>query len=158
MSGFRVPAAYEPRSTRFLRLWHHDGWRLKVYGLAYERPAPEPGLVEAALHRATECLPMPAVAPDRYGLGFIGVHQGRGSNLAFVSWWENQNELFHRVFTSDPATSLGLEPVGSTGLTACVWDLALIAFEREAWVGTMMAGPELRGPEGYLAARLAGTI
>ena len=41
---------------------------------------------------------------------------------------------------------------------ACVWDLAVIGFEREAWLEAVLSNP--RGPdvEAYLARRLSGEV
>ena len=38
----------ETRPIRFLELWQPDDWRMKVYGIAYGRPAPRGELIEAA--------------------------------------------------------------------------------------------------------------
>ncbi|HSF81772.1 MAG TPA: hypothetical protein VLA49_11090 [Anaerolineales bacterium] len=41
-----------------------------------------------------------------------------------------------------------------TGLTACVWDLRLMAFERQSWLETVLANPSGPDLEAYLACRL----
>jgi hypothetical protein len=68
-----------------------------------------------------------------------------------VSWWENQNELFHRVFTSTSAEPASFTGARQTGIVACVWGLAVIGFEREAWIASMMSGPKAGGVDAYLA-------
>jgi hypothetical protein len=145
---------YGPRPIRFLGLLSGDGWRLKTYGIAYERPAPRPELVEAASKAVAEVLPMPADGDGRHGVGFVGVHDGRGHCFVFVDWWADENELHHHVFISpsdDPET---LEDMTGSGLSACVWDLAVIGFERDAWVRTVLANPDGPDVDAYLAERL----
>jgi hypothetical protein len=77
---------YTLRSVRFLDLLTFDGWRVKLYGIAYRAERPGQALVDAAVAAARERLPRPAVTDDRYGIGFVGAHQGRGGNFVFVDW------------------------------------------------------------------------
>lgn len=111
-----------------------EGWRIKVYGIAYRGDHPRAELINAAKSQATSSLPQPAYGDGRYGVGFLGVHDGRGANLVFVDWWADENELHHQLFLS-PSDEPGLlRPAKPTELVACVWDLAVIGFERDAWV------------------------
>jgi len=145
---------YEARSVRFLEEWPHEGWRLKVYGIAYRRERPRPELVETAKRLARVRLPRPATEGGRYGVGFVGVHEGRGSNFVFIDWWADENELHHHVYAAASDELESLRYVTPTGLSACVWDLRVQAYEREAWLEEVLKNP--RGPdlEGYLARRL----
>lgn len=147
---------YRPRSISFLELWYHAGWRLKLYGLACEAERPSAALVDRARELAKACLPQPAITNDRYGVGFIGVHEGLGSNLVFVDWWANENELNHRVFVSGPDRPLAFTDVTATGPTACVWDLAVIGFERQAWVAAVLQAPDAPELGRYLSAHFEG--
>jgi hypothetical protein len=131
-------------------------WRLKVYGIAYDRPAPREELVAAAMDRARHDLP--PVAANVYGLGFLGVHDGRGATLVFLDWWADENELHHRVYVGPPDRPGILEDVTHTDLLGCCWDLAVIAYERQAWVETMLANPAGPDEEAYLARRLEGLV
>lgn len=137
---------YAPRPIRPLGVISNDGWRVKVYGIAYEGERPSEELVLAASRIASEVLPFPAVIDGRYGAGYLGVHAGRGHDFVFVDWWEDENELHHRVFVAPAGEPDAFEEVTATGLSACVWDLAVMCFERQAWVETVLtnpAGPDL---------------
>jgi hypothetical protein len=149
---------YRSRSIAFLELWYHSGWRLKIYGITPDAERPDSALISGARTIAMAALPQPAVTQDRYGVGFMGVHQGRGSNLVFVDWWENENELFHRSFVSSPAKPNEFSNVTATGPSACVWDLAVMSFERQAWVAAVLQAPG--GPDlaRYLDAHFEGMI
>ena len=52
---------YATRSVRCLDLLTFDGWRLKLYGIAYRGERPVQALVDAAVAAAQERLPRPAV-------------------------------------------------------------------------------------------------
>lgn len=141
--------AYEPRSIRFLELWQPLDWRLKLYGIAYRRPQPGAELIaeakcvlEPLLHDACE---------PNYRVGFVGVHEGKTANFVFLDYWADENELHHHVFVSPIGTPDDLRCVTGTGLSACVWDLRLQAFEREAWVSHVLQCSAVPDFDGYLA-------
>ena len=153
-------ALHEPYRTRTIRCTGvivTEGWRLKVYEAAYDRDRPRPELVEGAMRLARH-LPQPAARDGRYGVGFLCAHDGRGGCYAFVDWWADENELHHLIFTSPEDRPADLRRVPPDGLTACVWDLAIIAFEREAWLDAVLANPEGPDLERYLDTRLSGDV
>ncbi len=156
--GALKSARYAPRAVRPMGVQKFGGFTLKVYGIAYEGGEPRAELVEAALEAAGSTLPDPAVSDHRYGLGFLGIHDGRDSNFVFVSWWENENELQHRVFYSTPERPRRLRPATAEEPIACVWDLSVIAYEREAWIRHMLAHPTGPDAEAYLADALSGDV
>jgi hypothetical protein len=153
----RIREPYGRRQIRMLQLWHGAGWRLKLYGIAWGRDAPAPSLAHVAKQLAAGILPHPPQAEGRYGVGFIGVHQGRGADLVFVDWWSHENELQHHVWVTRDGGDGELEYATGSGLAACVWDLAVIGFERQAWIDHVLAArvPDL---DAYLAAALDGWV
>ena len=140
---------YRPRPVHFLELWEPDGWTLKAYGISYAHQTPGAALVTAAKQRVLECLP-PAGENGNYGIGFVGVHEGRDFNFVFVGWWADENELHLKRFLSPADEPASLREATAEDAFACVFDLQLIWFERNAWVEKVLANP--RGPdlEAYL--------
>lgn len=149
---------YAPRPVRPRGVQTFGDWALKLYGIAYAGDEPGPELIEAALGAAESALAETPLSDGRYGLGFLGIHEGRDGNFVFVSWWENENELHHRVFFSTPQLPGQLRPARPDEPIACVWDLSVIAHEREAWVRHMLANPRGADAEAYLADVLSGDI
>lgn len=150
----RLREPYRTRPIRFTELWRHGEWRIKIYSAAYDRPGARGELIEAMKQRASVTLPDPAVAHEAYGVGFACAHDGRGGCFAFVDWWAGENELHHHMFVSPEKRPGDLQPVGEQGLTACVWDLALMGFERDAWLDTVLANPAGPDLDAYLDRRL----
>ena len=154
----RLHELYRPRPVRCLELFEREGWRLKVYGIAYGRDLPRSELVATAKRIAASALPSPAVDASRYGVGFLGIHDGRGANFIFLCWWAHENELHHLVWSA-PSDELQRFTEQAPGAPkACVWDLAVIGFEREAWLECVLANPSGPDLEGYLARRLDGAV
>lgn len=144
---FQLSSPYKTRPIRHLETWEHDGWRVKVYGISAATDRPAQGLVDAIKAVAAQALPRPAIADSRYGVGFLYAHQGRdGGGFASVNWWGNENELFHHQYEASPNAVADLRPVDETGGSAgCVWDLAVIEHERQAWIECVLAND--RGPD-----------
>ena len=149
---------YVRRSVRSLDLLTVNDWRLKVYGITYRGERPIQELVAAAVAAAQQRLPHPAVTSDRYGVGFVGAHDGRGANFVFVDWWENEDELHHHAWLSSKQEPARLRVTGPDDFTACSWDLAVIGHERAAWVRHVLARAEGPDLDAYLADRLHGEV
>lgn len=146
---------YQTRPVRFLEMWHYAGWQVKVYGIAYQRETPRPELIGAAKRAAQSRLPHPPTAAGRAGVAVLIVHDALGSTWALVQWWED-NILHSHVYGGDPSSPWALSPAPA-GPMACTYELAVIWFERQAWVDHMLAAPS---PDlaGYLAARFNGDV
>jgi len=158
MTAITLTEGYTPRPFSDLGTVHSHGWRVKVTGIAYHSPRPRQELVDATLELAGSVLPQPAITASRYGVGFVGVHDGRGACFSFVDWWESENELHHHTFTSPWDKPGELVDVTGQGFAACAWDLALISHERQAWVDHVLANPHGPDLDGYLADKLEGRI
>lgn len=149
---------YAPRPIRFLELWAVDGWRIKVYGIAHGRPQPRPELIAAAKQMSVRQLRHIPAALRHYHVGFLGVHDGRTSNFVFLDFWAEENELHHHVHVSPTDRPDKLTDMTATGLSACVWDLHLQAFERDAWVTHVLRRAEAPNFDAYLSATLNADV
>jgi len=156
---------YQKRSIKHLELWEDptlEGWRIKLYGITHEsrqdaNNQAEPELIEAAKAAAKEHLPQPAVNPHRYGLGFIGIHQGRSYDFVFICYWNYDTELKHISLMRASSSSTLLEPIGEQELSNDVWDLRVLSFERDAWVKHVLSGNSADA-DAYLAEQLNETV
>ena len=152
---------YQPRTIRALELLEARGWRIKVYSILHASKARDDALIEAAKGAALELLPQPAVTLDRYGVGFVNVHQGKSYDFVTVAWWAYETELCQITLTRPSSASYRLEPLttsDSAELSSDVWDVRLLAFERDAWLETVLTregGPDLKG---YLERRLTEEV
>ncbi|WP_369899475.1 isochorismatase [Bacillus manliponensis] len=137
----QLQETYKKRPIRFLDTWEHEGWLMKIYGVSYENEYPREQLITVAKKLAATILPQPAIFHDRYGVGFIGVHDGKDSSFIFIDWWSNENELNHHVYIASHETPHEFEYYTPKGLIACCWDLKILNFERDAWVQTVLNHP-----------------
>ncbi len=138
---------HRARPIRFLEEHRSDGWRLKVYGIAAVAERPRAALVDAAKALTPACLPAATASAGeaaRYGAGFVVVHDAADFGFVLFDWWSGENELHQRLFSCplDRPAALAPHPSPAVG---CVWELAVIDFERRAWLRHVLANPA--GPD-----------
>jgi len=141
---------YIARPIRYLGLTEPGGYRLKQYAILYGGGPFRDADFAVGLRLAFESLPIPAATTVRPGVGFVIAHQGNGADYAVLAWWDNENELPLRVFVR-PQTADGQWRPAHGGESVCVWDLDVIAFERRAYVETVLGGGSV---EDYLERRI----
>ncbi|MEM6795482.1 MAG: isochorismatase [Acidobacteriota bacterium] len=149
------------RHVRFLELLEESGWRLKLYGMSLGPEPPPEELIERARILIGRTLPMPAIAEERYGVGFATVHAGEHGDYLLLDWWYAQDTLRHHLFGAPrkPGESQSgkLRYGWPQNVCACIWELAVLWHERNAWYRHVLQ--DGRGDlEGYLADRLEGTV
>lgn len=152
----QLKQVYQPRRIQFLELFEAQDWQLKVYSILYGDKTVDQTLIEAAKETALAFLPQPAATPNYYGVGFISVHQGKSYDFVTVAYWTYDTELRHQTYMRPSSSSSVLEPL--TGeLSLDVWDLRLLAFERNAWVEAILQvdNPQL---DAYLEKRLVENL
>jgi hypothetical protein len=149
---------YRPRPVRFIELLEGDGWSIKVYGIAVARERPGQALLDAAKGLALRTLRSAAESPMHHGAAFVIAHEAREANLVLVDWWVGENMLEHRVFSSPLVDPGALAPLEPAGIVACVWELAVLWFERQAWIETVLADSSRANLEAYRARRLNADV
>ena len=69
--------------------------------------------------------------------------------------YKERSIRFQNVWdASSPDRPEKLEYMTPTGVIACVWDLYIIAFERKAWIDTVLNNPEGPDLDAYLGRQL----
>jgi hypothetical protein len=136
------PLAYRPREVRAYPALALPGRTFKVYGIVAE-PARAARMPAAAM--LADAIASLSTATDRdgsHGLGFVILHLAQDGDYLLVSDWVDANMLRHHVYqcrvTDHGITAL--RSLASSGIIACVWELEIMKFERDAWVRTVL-GP-----------------
>jgi hypothetical protein len=134
------------------------GWHVKRYHVTPDPAGIEPAVEKAALDH------LPRLMPDRDGTppaAFVVVHRG-GDGAAYLNayaWvWDN---VLHMRGAAAAQPELGCPDDDPTHFMTldrpwigCVWELAPIQHERNAWVRHMLV-PEVADLGGYLADSMA---
>jgi hypothetical protein len=159
--------SYAPRSIVPLPVRDVGGWRLKVTQVLAPGRTAESALVDASAAAAERFLPTPALTPLHYGVGILIVHQGTRYDFVLVGYWTHETELRYETYMRASSDSTRLEALAGGDLATDVWDLRVLAFERDAWLEHVLRAPERPGDRdrpwedrlaAYLGARLEATL
>jgi len=141
------------------------GWRLKVTQVLARGRQPEPELVDAALVAAAEFLPARDEIPVQYRINVVLIHQGSRYDFVLVGYWTYETEFRYGTSMRASSDSTRLVPLSSGELATDVWDLRVLAAERDAWLehvlrpGGARDAPDLEERfRRYLAVQLSGTM
>jgi hypothetical protein len=146
---------YQPRTIQFVNLYNQQGWTLKIYSILHPDKTLNVHLIETAKQTALEFLP-DSTEPGHYSVGFISVHQGKSYDFVTVGYWTYSTELQHQSYMKASSASATLTAL-STELSSDVWDIRLLAFERDAWVNEVLKA-SAPSAEAYLSKRLSETV
>lgn len=126
---------YQDRAVRAAGVVEHAGWRLKSYWISHDGSPPGVEEFVEGVTLALAALPNPDITLGRPGLGFLISHRGRTADYVVLGWWDRHNEMPVRVFVREPDAEWRPSRGGES---FCVWDMQVMWFEREAFVGTVM--------------------
>lgn len=93
-------------------------------------------------------------------LGFLLLHHCDTVAYLIVCTWRNENELWQTVYETDPEaaapfTRVTREEAGQRPVL-CVWELAPVGFERDAWVRYLRSRRTDDDKLAYVRARFEG--
>lgn len=127
------------------------------------------------IRRSTDSLPPSVIAESRAFLraefavrrlriagrfGFVESHLCGTALLLLVFTWNNENELWETAYSKDlsvPSTFAPFEPRdGQHHAMNCVWELAPIWHERQAWTRYLLSPRDDAAKRAYLADRYSG--
>jgi hypothetical protein len=144
---------YTKRPVRFIKQAEFEGWRIKIYGISAVSKSIPAELVTHAIDKVIPHLPQPANTEDRYGAGFLVIHQGTLRNWFLLDWWEYEDILFHKLFSSPLTDPVSITPEQESSAVACVHELRVINFESEAWKNTVLCKESEPSIEEYMSHR-----
>jgi hypothetical protein len=143
-------SAYAPRPVVFYGVEELAGWPVKVYGIAVTAAEARPELVNATRERARVVLAETGEG-DGPSAAFVIAHDAWPACFALVHWWRGV-DLYQRYYRSPLERPTELE-LTETGRVGCVWELEVVAYEREAWLRHVVA-PTEPDVAAYLVDRL----
>ncbi|MEU7166108.1 hypothetical protein AB0A70_15895 [Streptomyces morookaense] len=147
------PTPYTPRSVRTLRHERTGGWTVKRYAVSALREVPSEEV--DAFARTAVGMTLPPAHREGLSHAFSVVHEDADGVYVVVGWWSANRLILHtRTWLADWSDLT--RPAEAPGrATACVWEMAAMAHERDAWVEHVVRQdpPDV---DGYLAAEISG--
>ena len=139
---------YELRPIRFLGVsTTPSGWNVKSYAITVADlggTLPDKG-VELAWQALIAALSVPSDTKDGHGVAILTMHLGLRGFWVLVDWWASGDMLMHRHLRAPVDSLSDLRDVSAEAFGPCVWELAVQAHERRAWLEHVLARPQ--GPD-----------
>jgi hypothetical protein len=154
------PLTYAPRLVKAFPPVDVGGRALKAYGVFAEpADADSPVSPEWLREQAGSVLPE-APEPGDHPAGFVILHRAKDGDYLLVSQWYDANMLKHWVRGAPAGGSAAFEPLAEQAVIACVWELEIVKFERDAWVRTVLAHGRLdqSSLDAYLGTTFSGWV
>jgi hypothetical protein len=152
---------YEPRRLTADPVVIVNGWTIKPYRIAAATPMARLGVDAYEFRPLLGQVLQPPTDVNFHGYGFAVLHAGRdGSYLLIGRWYAGHNLASdtYEIATSRKGDQ-ELQNLVKLSLHACIWEMAVYEFERDAWVTTMMlSGQKLAGAPAYLSCRAEGFV
>lgn len=142
---------YRPRAVSMHGVRSVGPLEMKIYGLCAEGQMVTDEMMSRCVEvLKTEVLPQVAATDDSNDLGFVIVHPGEMGLSISAHWWIQGCVLCQHFFRQTYGNQQPIAP-HPRPVIGCVWELALVNAEQEAWRETMMIGAPKRSA--YLGRR-----
>ena len=145
-----IKEAYQPRPIRFLELYQHEDWTLKIYSISKQRERVDAAHVEHAKTYLSEWLaPSSAYGLETYKLATLIVHEGKEGCFAIINWWTDDNMLQNFAYLKQKGEK-DFTLFSDRGIALCVWEMEVCWHERKAWIKHVLMQHEHPDVEAYL--------
>ena len=147
---------YKPRPIRFLGVHTHSDaengtWQIKLYGISVRSDFHMTELIDHAKSNFSVWLANSRnYALETYNIATLILHEGKEGYFAIINWWIDDNMLQNHVYFSTFAKPDEFTLFSDRGIMTCVWELAVIWFEREAWIEHILKQAAKPDVVGYL--------
>ncbi|HRR09839.1 MAG TPA: hypothetical protein PLO56_14210 [Rhodothermales bacterium] len=134
-----VKTPYKHRIIRFIELIYFDEWTIKCYTITQSEDHIAPKIVMAIKNQLSAWIQhSERTNLTHYNTATLIIHQGKEGYYAIIAWWidENMLQLF-AYFSPDPVVRT-FQMISDKGIVSCVWEMAILWFERNAWVEEVM--------------------
>lgn len=130
-----IKTQYQTRPIRFIELYQHQDWKIKIYSISIKNERFSSTHIELAKQQLNEWLKLSKNYPlTTYKIATLIIHEGKEGCFAILNWWIDDNMLQNHVFVATYKNPNHFKLFSDKGIITCVWELAVIWFERNAWV------------------------
>lgn len=145
---------YQNRPIRFLEVFNHNDWKIKLYSISVKNEFVEPEWVEKAKNNLDNWLQFAQNdAIENYKIATLILHEGREGCFAILSLWVEENMLQLFAWLAGHEDRI-FKLCSDKGLVSCVWEMEVLWHERNVWVENVLKRAADADFEGYLAAQL----
>ncbi len=148
--------AYRPRPIRFLEVFQHNDWAIKIYSISSKNERVNTQNVAVAKNNLELWLQQSRISNlEIYKIATLILHEFNDGCFSIINWWTDENMLQNFVYLkTNSATDFVL--YSDKGISTCVWEMAVWWHERNAWVNHILMKHEKPDFAAYLNDHLNG--
>lgn len=151
----KIKSPYKKRPIRFVELYPHDAWQIKIYSISVKNEyVDEQNKISAKAQLHKWLQNSDNYELDNYKIATLILHEGKEGCFAIINWWIDENMLQQHVYLASHDNPTVFKPYSHKGIFACVWELAIIWFERNAWVKYVLMNNSNPNVNAYIQAQL----
>ena len=127
--------SYKPRPVKFLEVLEYNGWHVKVYSISAKKQIVDTSIIENAKKHLSSWLSNNLDYQHRnYKIATLILHEGSYGIYAIINWWSDEDMLQLYVYFADYDNPKKFTLFSDKGMVTCVWEMAVLWHERNAWV------------------------
>lgn len=151
--SLKIKSVYQKRPIRFIEILQHKDWKIKLYSISIANKSVSHENIERAKLHLDEWLSKSSLHKlESYKVATLILHQGKEGCFAIINWWIDENMLQNFVYLLDDNNEFIL--FSNNGITTCVWEMAVLWHERNAWVKHVLRKKENPNLSAYLNEQL----
>jgi hypothetical protein len=145
----QIKSSYLQRPVRFLEIHLHNDWQIKLYSISIKNEYVSKENVQKAKQHLDNWLSKSSIYNlETYKIATLILHEGKEGCFAIINWWIDENMLQNFVYLIEDGQDYKL--FSANGITTCVWEMAILWHERNAWVKHVLMQNEKPDFKAYL--------
>ena len=149
-----IKQKYQTRPIRFLEIFPHQDWKIKLYSISVKNEyVSDENVMLAKSNIANWLTNSTLYGLDTYKVATLIIHEGCEGCFAIVNWWIDENMLQNFVYLKREGKT-EFELFSDKGMMTCVWEMAVLWHERNAWAKHILMQHENPDMAAYLNEQL----
>lgn len=155
----QIKNKYQQRPVRFLEVYQIGEWQVKIYTMSIKDTFVSTYTIQLAKKNLQEWLSAKNnYALETYNIATLILHQGKEGCFAVINWWIDENMLQQFVYLARNENPTEFSIYSDKGIITCVWEMAVLWFERNLWIKYILKNNKKPDFKSYLNKHLNADV
>lgn len=155
----KFPTKYQPRHIKFIEIFEQQNICFKYYSISNRNEIAEQKNREIVKQKALLWLQaMESQGFNTYQTAIVMVHEVKEGLMGIISRWIDENMLQTHVYLQNSNQPNEFHLISQNGISTCVWEIAVLWHERNAWVKHILTQHKKPDMQSYLNEQLNTTL
>ncbi len=155
----KTKTRYQPRYINFIEVFYQQNISFKYYSISNRNSIATPQNIATVKQMALQWYDnMDHQGFATYDIAILMVHEVKEGVMGVLSRWVDENMLQTHVYLQDYAISDKFNLFSHNGINTCVWEIAVLWHERNAWVKHILMQSNKPAWKAYLQDQLRSQV